>query len=84
MPRYYFNVIDGKSTPDVDGTDLPDLSVAYRSAVRMAGEILQDEADALRSDRDWKMDVVDHQGFVIFSLLFVTIDAPCLTQRSSA
>ena len=37
MPLFHFNVEDGHSLPDLDGTELPDLESAKVEAVCMAG-----------------------------------------------
>lgn len=42
MPRYFFNVHDGRSAPDREGTELPDTEIARAQAVRLSGEILPD------------------------------------------
>ncbi|WP_412759776.1 DUF6894 family protein [Methylorubrum subtropicum] len=39
MPRYFFNVYDGKSVIDEDGMILSDIQQARRMAVRMAGQL---------------------------------------------
>ena len=45
MPRYFFDVQDGKSFPDYDGCELPDLDAARIEAVRLLGGMLRDEAE---------------------------------------
>ena len=42
MPRYFFHVQDGSSSPDTDGTELPDIYTAQAQAIRTSGEILRD------------------------------------------
>ena len=42
MPRYHFNVVDGRDMPDLDGHELPDLESARNEAVVFAGALLKD------------------------------------------
>ena len=42
MPRYFFHVYDGYSSPDLDGTELADIYTAQAEAIRTSGEILRD------------------------------------------
>ncbi|MBX9933589.1 MAG: hypothetical protein K2Y56_19050 [Methylobacterium sp.] len=70
MPRYFFHVFDGKSTLDADGTELPDWHTARREAVRLAGEILSDEAQGPFLGNEWRMEVTDAKGLTLFQLDF--------------
>ncbi len=71
MPRYYFNVHDGVETSDEVGIDLPDVKSARREAMKYAC-VLLDEADERDSLGDeWRLDVTDAGGTVLFSLNFV-------------
>ena len=78
MPRYYFNVYDGKVTLDPDGMELSDTAQARRMAVRMAGQIFDDDAELVALGEDWHMEVVDETGLLLFRLDFVVTDAPAL------
>lgn len=40
MPRYHFNVYDGKSTLDQEGTELNSIEEARFAAVCLAGRII--------------------------------------------
>jgi len=76
MPRYHFNVHDGTDLPDVEGTELPSLDHARREAVRYSGCLLRDHADAFWTGEEWRMDVTDERGLILFSLMFVATNAP--------
>ncbi|MGU3417012.1 DUF6894 family protein [Methylobacterium sp. D54C] len=80
MPRFYFNVHDGKSGLDALGTDLPDLATARTEAVRLAGEILRDEAQHIVHDDDWRLEVTDHRGLVLFQMAVLLIESPVPSQ----
>jgi hypothetical protein len=42
MPRYFFNVTDGHSTPDLIGTKLPDTYAAQAEAIRASADMLRE------------------------------------------
>jgi hypothetical protein len=75
MPRYHFNVHDGTSIPDPEGSELPDLASARVQAVRLAADLLR-EHRSFWNEGEWKMDVTDGEGLILFSLLFLATDAP--------
>lgn len=79
MPRFHFNVYDGQSLPDREGTDLPDSTTARLRAIEHAGEILQDDASRIGLGEDWRMEVTDERGVILFRLDFVVMEAPVLT-----
>ena len=68
MPRYHFNVYDGHSTPDADGTDLTSAPHARLEAVRLAGRILSDEAKHVMLADEWRMEVTDPTGLIVFRI----------------
>ena len=80
MPRYHYNVHDGRSTIDAVGTELPDLMAARREAIRTAGRILDDEARREALGEDWCMEVTDDHGLLLFRLDFHVTDAPAISR----
>lgn len=80
MPRFYFNVLDGKSGLDALGTNLPDSHTARIEAVRLAGEILRDEAQHIVNYDDWRLEVTDRRGLVLFQMAVLLIESPVLSQ----
>jgi uncharacterized protein DUF6894 len=60
VPRYYFNVKDGKVILDAEGTELHDLEAARKMAVTVAGETLRDGAgESLWNGSPWEMWVTE-------------------------
>jgi hypothetical protein len=51
MPRYFFNVYDGKDLPDSEGIELAGRNEAHRQAIITAGEMLRESDRALS---DWR------------------------------
>lgn len=74
MSRYFFNIIDGRSTADTDGTSLPSRQAARREAIRLAGNVLRDDADRLIPNAEWRMEVTDDKGDILFKLDFSFMD----------
>src|SRR4051794_5105035 len=57
MRRYFFHVYDGYSSPDLDGTELPDIYTAQAQAIRTSGEILRDMGAMFWNGTEWKLEV---------------------------
>jgi hypothetical protein len=70
MPRYFFQVIDGREIIDKVGTVLLGLSEARAQAIRTAGAILRDEGDEFWSGTEWQMNVTDARGQPVLKLRF--------------
>lgn len=80
MPRYYFNLKDGKTTLDREGTDLADLDAAHKAAVTLSGEVLREGASrSLWSGSPWELWVTDEPGGLgqtLFTLFFSAVKGP--------
>ena len=70
MPRYFFNVRDGSEILDEDGTDLPDIYAAQAQAIRTSGEILRDLGARFWDGAEWRVEVSDARGTILFVLRF--------------
>jgi hypothetical protein len=71
MPRYFFNIHDGKNVVDREGTELADLAEARLSAVELAGRSIAEIGDAFwTQDHDWRLEVLDASGKLLFTLNF--------------
>ena len=64
MPRYFFHVYDGSSSPDADGTELPDIYTAQAQAIRTSGEILRDMGAQFWDGTAWRLEVADARGLI--------------------
>ncbi|GLS44231.1 DUF6894 family protein [Methylobacterium brachythecii] len=89
MPRYFFHVRDGKGREDVDGTVKADLDAAKREAVLLAANLMGDYAGDLIKAYDWRIDVTDERGQVLFQIDMQITNSPVsrgdpLTMRSPA
>jgi hypothetical protein len=70
MARYFFHVEDGKSYPDREGVELPDLKSVRGEALRASGEMLRENGLGLWDGQDWEMRVVDEAGQPVITLKF--------------
>ena len=70
MPRYFFHVYDGSSSPDTDGTELPDIYTAQAEAIRTSGEILRDMGAEFWNGTEWTLEVTDESDQILFVIRF--------------
>lgn len=73
MARYFFHLRDGQYISDTEGTELPDIRSAQREAVKFAGGLLRDNADKFWNGEDWRFEVTDGTGLVLFTLHFSAV-----------
>lgn len=75
MPRFYFDVRDGVSISDTEGTELEDVRAARIAAAKLAAGILADGAEAVWAYGELIVSVRDETGLVLFTVSTVTADA---------
>ena len=78
MPRFHFNVHDGHDIKDGEGVELLDFSTARREAIRLSGAILEDEADQFGAGEDWRLEVTDETGLILFLMTFSIMQSPAV------
>ncbi|MBE7244933.1 MAG: hypothetical protein INR63_08285, partial [Actinomycetospora chiangmaiensis] len=78
MPRFYFHVHDGHSELDPDGTELPDWQSARLEAIRLAGDILKQDAHRIALGEDWRIEVTDQTGLILFQMTFLVVESPVM------
>jgi len=76
MPRYHFNVLDDVSMPDSEGQELTDLASARCEAVKLCGSLIRELDADFWDGEEWKMEVTNDRGLILFSLLFIAVKAP--------
>ena len=81
MPRFHFNVYDGVAAIDAEGTELADWGDARLEAIRLSGEILKDNAKRIALGEDWRMEVTDATGLVLFRLDFIVMASAATMQH---
>ena len=80
MPRYFFNVTDGKFLVDSEGTVCADRAAMRREAIRTAGDLLSDMAEAFPAGLDWQMHVTDQARTTVLKLRFSADETPANDQ----
>jgi hypothetical protein len=80
MPRYHFNVFDGRSPADVAGRELPTIQDARGEAIRLSGALLEADGHRIQLGEDWRMEVTDDRGLILFRLDFTVMEAPAAQQ----
>ena len=69
MPMYYFDLHDGETIVDTDGTDLINVGAAREHAAGVAHELTANSIGFLDQNWSaWTMRVHDHSGSELFSL----------------
>ena len=78
MPRYFFHVHDGTSSPDLDGLDLCDVRTSQREAISFTSELMRHNLDEFLEGKDWRVDVADADGLTLFQVEVCVTDAPAI------
>ena len=71
MPRYYFHVFDSLAMFDEEGTDLPGIRAAQAEALHVAQELIGVTGSKAEFQSDWRIEVVDEAGSLVFRLEFM-------------
>jgi hypothetical protein len=76
LPRYFFQIFDGVSMPDLEGTECADIYVAQSEALRMSGEIMRDLGSRFWDGPEWRLEVTDADGRKLFVIRFSAEEMP--------
>jgi hypothetical protein len=79
MPRYFFHTEDGQCLEDEEGTELADLDAARVEAVRIMGQLLDEDAAGLWSTESFRIVVKNETGLTLF-----TVDASVMSSPSAS
>ena len=69
MPRYVFHTADGWRARDKDGTELPDRQAARVEAIRYTGAVMLENPGVLWDGRDFRIEVTDETGTLLFTVI---------------
>jgi hypothetical protein len=71
MPRYFFNITQGKLPRKADeGMDLPNDEAAWEEATTACGEMIKELDGELKAGPEWRMEVTDETGAIVYRLRF--------------
>ena len=71
MPRYYFNVYDGLTLLDDEGTELTDINAARMEALQVAQGLIESAARRSELGQSWRVEVVNETGKLLFRMDFL-------------
>ena len=69
MPRFYFNLTNGRPFSDTDGLELPDLAAVREEAIGFARDLIRMEPER-RDWSSWAVRVTDCADKSVLDLLF--------------
>jgi len=71
MPRYFFHVLNGVKTQDLNGTDLPNLAAARGEAQKDIEDIKLAHFSSLgRNWSGWSIEICDRDGGLLLVIPF--------------
>jgi hypothetical protein len=70
MPRYYFNIMDGRPVVDREGRDLPDAAAARREATRYAVDLVRRRSVLSSRSEVENVVVTDEHGAEVLTVTF--------------
>lgn len=81
MPRFHFNIFDGHPTIDAQGTELESYEAARRQAIALAGTVLVEESREPQVGNDWRVEVTDEKGLILYRLDIGIAQSPAVPRR---
>ena len=82
MPRYHFNVYDGHSEMDRIGTEFVNVVEARIQALELAGGLIRESARQADFGEDWRIEVTDSDGMLLFRMDLIVVDAPAVSKAA--
>jgi hypothetical protein len=70
MPRYYFNIMDGRPVVDREGMDLPDAAAARKEATRYAIDLVRRRSELRGWNEVENVVVTDECGAEVLTVTF--------------
>jgi hypothetical protein len=70
MPRYYFNIMDGRPVVDREGIDLPDAAAARKEATRYAIDLVRRQSELRGWNEVGNVVVTDERGAEVLTVTF--------------
>ena len=84
MPRYFFDVHDGVSQIDQDGTELAGIVSARSEALVQAGEVIRDAGRRADLGEECCIEVRDDTGLILFRMDFVLAETAATGRKAAA
>lgn len=81
MARYYFDTYDTEGVREREAFEFPDAAAAKRSAISFASRLLSEIGERLFHS-DFRLEVMNEHGLILYSLIVVATDMIEATQGS--
>lgn len=81
MPRFHFNIFDGYASWDEQGTELDNYEAARRQAIALAGTVLVEESREPQVGNEWRVEVTDARGLILYRLDIMIAAAAAVSNR---
>lgn len=80
MPRFYFHTNHPAelTVQDDEGVEFATIHEAKGAAVKYAGQLLSDVGEKFWDDADFDLTVTDEDGFILFAMRVVGVEAPAV------
>ena len=79
MPRFHFQVRTDSHVLLTEAADCAGTTEARVEASRRVGELLREHAAAIWADEEWRMDVTDEVGLILFVIQVSAMKSPATT-----
>jgi hypothetical protein len=81
LARYHFQVRTESHVALAETADLQGAQEARVEAARRIGALLDEHAHQLWADEDWRMDVTDETGLILFTIQVSALDSAATMGR---
>ena len=76
MPRYAINLRTPSTVSDSWHVEMDDHTALRIELARFVGEFLKDHAKAIWEDQDWRVDVTDETGLILYVMQVSASNTP--------
>lgn len=84
MSRYNIELRTEERVWETLTVDQPDHTELRIEVARFVGELLRDHAMQIWSDEDWRVDVTDENGLILYYMQISSFQAPAVAPRKPA
>ena len=75
MPRYHIQLRTESHVQEALQVDRDDLTALRIELARFVGELLKDHAEQIWVDEDWRVDVTDESGLILYVMQITASDS---------
>lgn len=82
MPKYHIELRTPDQVWDTVDVTFPDLEGLRIQVAKFVGELLRDHATKIWADKDWRIDVTNEEGLILYAMsIFATDSAATMHAR---